>query len=94
MNANINIEYVRSHPDVRWYRPALLSNANISISSIENNYRLFSDDWSDPYPVEFYISSNPSITPSWISRNKKNVNWKRLSANAITKQRPPQADSY
>jgi hypothetical protein len=93
MNTNINMEYIKSHPNVRWHRPALLSNANINISTIIDNHQLFSDGWCDPYPVEFYISSNPSITPSWISRNKKNVNWRRLSANAITKQHSPQPGS-
>jgi hypothetical protein len=83
MNSNITFDYVRAHPNIRWYRPALLANPSINIQSITDNYQWYSTNWSDPNSIESYLSSNISITPLWIKRNQKNINWRRLSSNPL-----------
>lgn len=79
MNRNITFEYVKANPNINWHVYALLSN--VPFQTIMSNYEWFANKLNEP--LEPYLCLNPTITPTWIARNRLSIDWKKLSYNAL-----------
>lgn len=81
MNRNLSFAYVYKFRKVNWHLPSIMANSSIILNTIDLDW--VRSRWNDSKPLEYYLSSNSSITAKWIERNQRNLCWKRLSTNQL-----------
>jgi hypothetical protein len=83
INKNISFDYVLSKSNIQWDVKGLLTNAAIDVDTITNNVNWFKDQLDPNERIETFMSSNNSITASWIKQHADFIDWGRLSNNHL-----------